>query len=142
MPDFTKITAATLDIDRKLYASNARCHLLTRGDGYAGWQFIPDFWNGDGRLLKWWAPYDYGDGVNLRIKIAQISPITKEILDKVEAVAFWRDYKKEFLNPFVYIALRLDYPEIYSNREYVFSCQKLEPFVGFGAPLTLPVGMP
>lgn len=144
MPDFTKITAAEINIDRKLYAAKAKLIALRRDDDQAGWHPVTGFWNDDGVIRKNWAPYDYGDGVHLRIKIAQLPPLTNDILKLIDAFAFWRDTKKAPNDVQVFVILRETYPEIYSGREFQFSCQKLEPYVAslMGAPFEIPMEVP
>lgn len=129
MPDFTRISAAEQDIERKVNASTARAMILQRAQDLAGWDPIRGFWNEDGVLKKWWAPYDFNDGIHLRIRMVEMGPITETILKKIDAFAYWQDYKKHPERAYVFAVEDVEYPEIFSKREWTFLCQKLEPFV-------------
>lgn len=136
MPDFTRIETAELDIARKLYAQNARAMLLERVEDIAAWTHIEGFWDNNGILKKSWAPFDFKDGIHLRIKVAQLAPITDEILNKVEGIAFWRDTKIKPNEAHVFVVTDVEYPEIFSSRIYTFYLQKLEPYVSSGFDYT------
>lgn len=126
MPDFTKILATELDIERKINAQYSAAYLLKSIEGTSDFDVVSDL-GGDGRLTKYWAPFDFGDGTHLRIRVGDRSPYTKDLFDQVEAIAYSRratgreDKREDF---YVYSIIGVRYPEIFSNREYEFRCER------------------
>ena len=126
MPDFTKIAASELDIERKINAQFAVAYLLRLSEGTSDYEIVDEL-GGNGKLTKYWAPFDFGDGTNLRIKLADRPPYTKAVLDMAEAIGYSRratgreDRREDF---FIYPIIGVRYPEIYSNREYEFRCER------------------
>lgn len=109
-----------MDVERKVFAQRATIYALRGKRGASYFVPVEGFWQNDGKLLKHWCPYDFGDGVHLRVKVAQLSPLTRAHLEQVQAFGFSRDRGEQ---PRLFSVTRVDAPEIYSDRVWTFSCE-------------------
>jgi hypothetical protein len=121
LPDLTKVSSKVLDITRKIDHQYAAAWALRSLEDGAGWEIVDGFFDNDGKLTAQWCPFDYGDGVHLRMRLSEYGELTKSVLNQVEAFAFTRYYGIE--EPKVYVLTSIKYPETYSDRIWEFSCE-------------------